>query len=122
MSLNDCEIFGGREGIRTPGLLVANEALSQLSYSPTSSMEILPEANRVANQVGAISIGNVQIKERLAALLKQKISLDRKIATAGLERFPYAALQPSAHSHTAHALAESNPPLSEPGGLLRVPP
>ena len=26
---------GGREGIRTPGLLVANEALSQLSYSPT---------------------------------------------------------------------------------------
>jgi hypothetical protein len=29
--------FGGREGIRTPALLVANEALSQLSYSPTSS-------------------------------------------------------------------------------------
>ena len=26
---------GGREGIRTPGLLVANEALSQLSYSPS---------------------------------------------------------------------------------------
>jgi hypothetical protein len=31
--------FGGREGIRTPGLLVANEALSQLSYSPTSSQQ-----------------------------------------------------------------------------------
>jgi Phage integrase family len=31
------EKSGGREGIRTPGLLVANEALSQLSYSPTSS-------------------------------------------------------------------------------------
>ena len=31
------EKFGGREGIRTPGLLVANEALSQLSYSPTVS-------------------------------------------------------------------------------------
>ena len=30
---------GGREGIRTPGLLVANEALSQLSYSPTSSRD-----------------------------------------------------------------------------------
>src|SRR5579883_1793080 len=29
--------IGGREGIRTLGLLVANEALSQLSYSPTSS-------------------------------------------------------------------------------------
>jgi integrase len=30
---------GGREGIRTLGLLVANEALSQLSYSPTSSKQ-----------------------------------------------------------------------------------
>jgi hypothetical protein len=29
--------FGGREGTRTPDFLVANEALSQLSYSPTSS-------------------------------------------------------------------------------------
>ena len=26
--------FGGREGARTPDLLVANEALSQLSYTP----------------------------------------------------------------------------------------
>ena len=29
-----CLESGGREGIRTLGLLVANEALSQLSYSP----------------------------------------------------------------------------------------
>src|SRR5437660_12747474 len=36
-----CLESGGREVIRTPGLLVANEALSQLSYSPTSSREIL---------------------------------------------------------------------------------
>ena len=28
---------GGREGARTPDLLVANEALSQLSYTPTVS-------------------------------------------------------------------------------------
>jgi hypothetical protein len=27
--------FGGREGARTPDLLVANEALSQLSYTPS---------------------------------------------------------------------------------------
>ena len=40
---------GGREGIRTLGLLVANEALSQLSYSPTSSSEILAEGREVAN-------------------------------------------------------------------------
>src|SRR5437879_13447181 len=40
---------GGREGIRTPGLLVANEALSQLSYSPTSSKSILANAPVLAN-------------------------------------------------------------------------
>jgi hypothetical protein len=40
---------GGREGIRTPGLLVANEALSQLSYSPTSSNSILANAPVLAN-------------------------------------------------------------------------
>src|SRR5438874_8590122 len=40
---------GGREGIRTPGLLVANEALSQLSYSPTSSQSILTKQKSVAN-------------------------------------------------------------------------
>jgi hypothetical protein len=34
------EKYGGREGIRTLGLLVANEALSQLSYSPTSHWEL----------------------------------------------------------------------------------
>jgi hypothetical protein len=41
--------IGGREGIRTPGLLVANEALSQLSYSPTSSNAILANARVLAN-------------------------------------------------------------------------
>src|SRR5712692_5111106 len=43
------EKIGGREGIRTPDLLVANEALSQLSYSPTSSKEILSNVRGVAN-------------------------------------------------------------------------
>ncbi len=28
--------FGGRGGARTPGLIVANDALSQLSYTPTN--------------------------------------------------------------------------------------
>src|SRR6266853_3117648 len=44
-----CLESGGREGIRTPGLLVANEALSQLSYSPTSSKSILTKAQVLAN-------------------------------------------------------------------------
>ena len=33
--LHLAEIFGGAERDRTADLLVANEALSQLSYSPT---------------------------------------------------------------------------------------
>ena len=49
MCFNCFEISGGREGIRTPGLLVANEALSQLSYSPTSSNKILADAPSLAN-------------------------------------------------------------------------
>ena len=30
------ELYGGREGTRTPGLVDANHALSQLSYTPIS--------------------------------------------------------------------------------------
>jgi hypothetical protein len=30
--------FGGAKGDRTPDLLVANQALSQLSYDPTCTM------------------------------------------------------------------------------------
>ncbi len=39
------EGFGGADRDRTGGLLVANEALSQLSYSPTSLKETLGEIN-----------------------------------------------------------------------------
>jgi len=49
---------GGREGIRTPGLLVANEALSQLSYSPTSSEKILADATGLANPIAMSKRGD----------------------------------------------------------------
>jgi hypothetical protein len=40
-------VLGGAERDRTAGLLVANEALSQLSYSPTlSDFYILPAISR----------------------------------------------------------------------------
>ena len=42
--------YGGRDRDRTGDLLVANEALSQLSYSPTSSKRILTEAPVLANR------------------------------------------------------------------------
>src|SRR5215467_2811727 len=53
---------GGREGIRTPGLLVANEALSQLSYSPTSSKEILANVVGVANQCGFVAAQRAKVE------------------------------------------------------------
>jgi len=43
------ENIGGRDRDRTGGLLVANEALSQLSYSPTSSKLILANVVNLAN-------------------------------------------------------------------------
>jgi hypothetical protein len=35
---------GGAEGNRTPDLLIANEALSQLSYSPIAGSDVRHEA------------------------------------------------------------------------------
>ena len=43
---SDLEGFGGAERDRTAGLLVANEALSQLSYSPTTSLSYQRAENR----------------------------------------------------------------------------
>jgi hypothetical protein len=36
------QILGGREGIRTLDLSVANAALSQLSYAPTAANTLMP--------------------------------------------------------------------------------
>ncbi len=41
--------FGGRDRVRTCDLVVANDALSQLSYTPTSSYKILADAQNLAN-------------------------------------------------------------------------
>ncbi len=44
-------LSGGPEGIRTPGLLSAIEARSQLRYRPNyKATDILPEANRDVKQ------------------------------------------------------------------------
>jgi hypothetical protein len=50
--------FGGAERDRTAGLLVANEALSQLSYSPTNDSSILP-AKAVREKTGNGSNGRI---------------------------------------------------------------
>ena len=42
-------IFGGDEGIRTPGLLHAKQALSQLSHTPTGTNSILALSKWIVN-------------------------------------------------------------------------
>ena len=54
-------VLGGREGIRTPDLLVANEALSQLSYSPTSSNILDFSRGKAGNQT---RVGRMLREER----------------------------------------------------------
>jgi hypothetical protein len=51
---------GGRDGIRTHDLLVANEALSQLSYSPTSSRLILAKTPVLANTGAQLLINKLE--------------------------------------------------------------
>gem|GEM_PF-6912290 len=41
--------IGGRDRDRTCDLVVANDALSQLSYTPTNSYKILADAPKLAN-------------------------------------------------------------------------
>ena len=45
------ERIGGAERDRTAGLLVANEALSQLSYSPTTFLSYQRAANRESGAI-----------------------------------------------------------------------
>ena len=56
----NCQLkgFGGAERDRTADLLVANEALSQLSYSPTGDSLILP-ANPTSEKHGNPAVPTV---------------------------------------------------------------
>jgi hypothetical protein len=54
--------FGGAERDRTAGLLVANEALSQLSYSPTTSLSYQPAANPERAALGTFSFGRDSLR------------------------------------------------------------
>jgi hypothetical protein len=48
-------MFGGREGDRTPDLVVANDALSQLSYTPTA-LTILANTSARAKRLQSIVV------------------------------------------------------------------
>ncbi len=76
-----CGGIGGREGIRTLGLLVANEALSQLSYSPTSSKLILAKA---------LVLANTRSRDRKQKRA-QHLSRPRRDAAPDLKRLQYSS-------------------------------
>src|SRR3984893_251584 len=118
------EIFGGREGIRTPGLLVANEALSQLSYSPPSSEQILAEAKILANRVRSWVTRKEHQTKRGADAAPRRNDLNGKHYQSMVDPAwcPSAALPPCARSHTVLAPAEWRP---QPSALVdrpRAPP
>src|SRR6266550_691742 len=116
---------GGREGIRTPGLLIANEALSQLSYSPTSSKSILAKARVLANtpivrkHVGAHHLS--RLGRDAAPPITENGTL-RVALTAARRARPRAGPRSSWHSGTAPVPAESLPRPSVLVGRLRAVP
>src|SRR6267378_1827587 len=121
------ELFGGREGIRTPGLLVANEALSQLSYSPTSSKSILAKAQVLANtrstarkHVEAQHLSRLGRDRCCAPDIEKRIL--RVALTAARPARPLAGRRSSWHSGKARAPAESLPRPSVLVGRLRAAP
>jgi hypothetical protein len=117
------EGIGGREGIRTPGLLVANEALSQLSYSPTSSKQILAEAKRLANRVrSGMTRKQHEMKRGAACCASQDELNSHRRARVDLACCPSAAPLPCARSHTAHAPAGWHRPPSALADRLRALP
>ena len=56
-------IPGGAEGSRTPDLLIANEALYQLSYGPRS---VLPVRSEDVEE-GAMSVGSISVCQALVS-------------------------------------------------------
>jgi hypothetical protein len=56
---------GGAEGARTPDLLIANEALSQLSYSPVpAARNMLAGARQVNPYPGMVSVVAAALRAR----------------------------------------------------------
>jgi len=47
---DDKRVIGGAEGDRTPDLVIANDALSQLSYCPDEPAEDLPHQRENVKQ------------------------------------------------------------------------
>jgi hypothetical protein len=67
--------FGGRDRGRTGDLIVANDALSQLSYSPTSSKEILTRV---------VEVGNLRFEVRGSSTEAERAEQrDKRVGTEG---------------------------------------
>ena len=55
---------GGAEGIRTPGLISAIDALSQLSYSPSSNGASILKGGRIVKSKRAC-LSNTRIEDEI---------------------------------------------------------
>ncbi len=96
--------FGGRGGARTPGLIVANDALSQLSYTPTARF-ILTNERRVAKHVSQ----RVSVERERSRPSNLLASTDGFVAVPHLGASGFHVAQKSLCQHaSAFSLTQTN--------------
>ena len=95
---------GGDEGIRTPDLLNANQALSQLSYAPTirNAAQITPATNIILNYSVPVKRFTQKAQLMSAARIKPVAKLSRA------EKIPTAMLPLTTSSSTLNGVIFSN--------------
>ena len=116
-SLIQCS--GGDEGDRTPDLLTASQALSQLSYAPVRKSTIRELPQRCKNNFGKTFRGGAESRARGADADVPGASgpLDARLSPRGAPR-GRAALPPP--SHQAPPRPPPGPPATKPAHLLRL--
>ena len=113
-SLNQCS--GGDEGDRTPDLLTASQALSQLSYAPVRRSTIRELPRRCKDNFGKTFLGRRRGCAD-AGRTRERWARDARLSPRGAPR-GRAALPPP--SHQAPPRPPPGPPATKPAHLLRL--
>ena len=114
-SLIQCS--GGDEGDRTPDLLTASQALSQLSYAPVRRSTIRELPRRCKDNFGKTFRRRGRRWDESAARTRGQGTRDARLSPRGAPR-GRAALPPP--SHQAPLRPPPGPPATKPAHLLRL--
>ena len=115
-----CTHDGGDEGDRTPDLLTASQALSQLSYAPVRKSTIREPPRRCKDNFGKTFRGGAPESRARGAdadVPGASGPLDARLSPRGAPR-GRAALPPP--SHQAPPRPPPGPPATKPAHLLRL--